>query len=1571
MPGKRRRNRSGSSGGGEVEALAPSSATVVTSSSSSSSKMLRTKKKKKIDADDAITTSDETKQTKKMKRVEFDHDEIVTYISEFVSATKSSSVVKDDDKLEKKKLDLDTVISYLIQFLQTTTTTTTTSPAANENSKDINKHKPVSAAVYITKEDVATLLLPWSVSRLMRMTSAASSASTNDAESELKHGDDEIDVLAWAALSSSLDIISSSSSSSSAADGASSSNESLLSSCFPQSTLNRLVPYAARTAFSSSQSSSDQIHHYHSNSHHETASIVYVHLVKRYKSSFDVVCKTLLCDIDSLLSKCRRENDDLILAKMTKDNADKVASERAKRERGGDFMDLDPFSRDDLHLSLLEDSNCMAEIIQSGRTNHYSPPHHQVSVVRATLEMIYTMMPNANPKRLFTILCSTEVMPRLGRLSSAVKDVDGDTLIQNILWDGLLHPVHHMDGFRTMSDMKSVPKLEIRVQDLGPEQPKEEKKEGGSSKTCFQAGLFHSVRKLVAIPTMSELVNQKDEVMKGDYDAIFAVQLLPIIVHGFFERVRQHANGSTTEADAKLQFRFWCRLMQPVLEALFSKEYKADEVLNEISQTLGLVLQYDAYLPSYSDPNEEHLAFLQSVANGMVGCINDYPTKDEALVTSFCNLTLLNHRLLHGQLSKVISYTCSRLPHKNIDARKLLYTLVKTYRELRAVGDVLMATREAFANETQYSTNTMENILLCNNVVDSLALAYQSCPSGQLKEIWNLFDGWIVESIDATSEVSFAVQMFVVFIKSIRCDKQNSQGLRSLCELSMNNSIPKLLGYGEDNKDSDSDEAYADDHDDEDVHVHMRLGLDLCGWLVELHTRSCFWIDSITVDTESSFLLTSSTNDDMNRLNVLAYLRNSAENAVKTDNFSSWKKSFLDTYWKGKGENEVDVGVSPSLRGSLQRLALHRVHQLHSMIYYCNLEESEANENDSMVESQSEVLTREAKMLVDFSFYIACSEDIGPSDNDATKEDYPLSTESFWVPIAQSLSIWSHYSEQFHSELFLIWFFTSLCFSSSRTVGQISQWEHSTSIALTRDASFYDNDTIMSPLINVGIKFALHKSKSTSTALSFIASAPVELIECSDSTMILRDILDLDILLSKSLRQSENGKDDDYKLRLTKTLCSARYMLARLLSIAVLPSGFSTSLFTRMLQHLLSSKDLDFDINYLSASSNAINECLSLCIDYYEKEDVLLQEFFTQISSNLVDDMKSSKTPSTQAFLLRGVIRKINTLNRHNSLARKNTSTSRSVFDTCAQNVLQIYESTWQIISLKISEANRSSFIELLLASELLSFLGRNAMASTEVKRSTRELFEKVLIIQNSPQQEAEMITACNYFLSIMSSTPDFLFECVGQKRVLEQVLNAISLSPIETDSQLLESSFCSLIQHTDVQGLHTATSALLNTEGIVRSSTFLIRMFHLMISSIKTQEQQKYIAGYCEQFLLISMDLLREQSSDMQRVVHNVGLFSKMMTTLLAKKELLVLSGREIAMVCSEMNPLFHRTEKIDVACDISVFVSCSSVVASLIAHYSKQLYGCPSPIFGLLLSMLTNVLHTGSKKKALEYSK
>ena len=97
----------------------------------------------------------------------------------------------------------------------------------------------------------------------------------------------------------------------------------------------------------------------------------------------------------------------------------------------------------------------------------------------------------------------------------------------------------------------------------------------------------------------------------------------------------------------------------------------------------------------------------------------------------------------------------------------------------------------------------------------------------------------------------------------------------------------------------------------------------------------------------------------------------------------------------------------------------------------------------------------------------------------------------------------------------------------------------------------------------------------------------------------------------------------------------------------------------------------------------------------------------------------------------------------------------------------------------------------------------------------------------------------------------------------------------------------------------------------------------------------------------------------------------------MISKKELLLLSGREIAVICCEMSPLLHydgATENNSIA-DIPIFNSCCSVISSLIAQYPKQLYGCPSPLFSVLLALLTHLLDTnhemGLSQKALGYAK
>lgn len=80
--------------------------------------------------------------------------------------------------------------------------------------------------------------------------------------------------------------------------------------------------------------------------------------------------------------------------------------------------------------------------------------------------------------------------------------------------------------------------------------------------------------------------------------------------------------------------------------------------------------------------------------------------------------------------------------------------------------------------------------------------------------------------------------------------------------------------------------------------------------------------------------------------------------------------------------------------------------------------------------------------------------------------------------------------------------------------------------------------------------------------------------------------------------------------------------------------------------------------------------------------------------------------------------------------------------------------------------------------------------------------------------------------------------------------------------------------------------------------------------------------------------------------------------------------------MICCEMIPILDDNGVNDAdGASASIFISCCTVVASLIAHYPKQLYGCPSPLFSVMLALLSNVLRTSGKKgisnKAHEYAK
>jgi hypothetical protein len=149
------------------------------------------------------------------------------------------------------------------------------------------------------------------------------------------------------------------------------------------------------------------------------------------------------------------------------------------------------------------------------------------------------------------------------------------------------------------------------------------------------------------------------------------------------------------------------------------------------------------------------------------------------------------------------------------------------------------------------------------------------------------------------------------------------------------------------------------------------------------------------------------------------------------------------------------------------------------------------------------------------------------------------------------------------------------------------------------------------------------------------------------------------------------------------------------------------------------------------------------------------------------------------------------------------------------------------------------------------------------------------------------------------------------------------------------------------------------------------------MIHCVKSQEEIKYLSDQSLVILLTSMSLLQDEQGhgSHDEIVSNVVLFSAIMSSLISRKDLLLLSGREITMICCEMSAMFKKQETNNTTNDVTIFKSCCSVVSSLVTNYPKQLYGCPTGLFSFLLALLDNILQSNPKNgldaKSLEYAK
>jgi len=361
--------------------------------------------------------------------------------------------------------------------------------------------------------------------------------------------------------------------------------------------------------------------------------------------------------------------------------------------------------------------------------------------------------------------------------------------------------------------------------------------------------------------------------------------------------------------------------------------------------------------------------------------------------------------------------------------------------------------------------------------------------------------------------------------------------------------------------------------------------------------------------------------------------------------------------------------------------------------------------------------------------------------------------------------------------------------------------------------------------------------------------------------------------------------------------------------------------------------------------------------------------------------------------LARAIMKKMNMLLRRNYFVTKSATSSRkSAYDLFLEIARTLRRKMWKDIVRRISFnenscCNSAPSYALLLASEMLSFWGYffhrvdNSDPLDEELRSTYKddvvkVFELVSSSYHEFSATLDDFNSLKYFLASMTACSQYLMFCIPPHAVIETIMDIMKISfLVKRDSPLLEAALCSLIKDAQLDHMEFITTHALKSS---EEPAYATKIFLLLITVVKSQEQIKHLASLSETFLAIMMGLVRSKCDTPSEEAANVALFSKAAAALISRKELLLLSGREIAMILCEMSQFLFiggRGKELDASDDFIIFKSCCSVISAMVAHYPKQLYGCPPPLFNLLLVLLTHLLNTTPKTglvpKALEYAR
>ena len=1046
-----------------------------------------------------------------------------------------------------------------------------------------------SQATTLSKLDVSKLLLPWSMRSILRRISVSFSSKTSDSR---------LVTLEWRILEMCLIVLAGANRNRADTqhDARKKKGESILPTFFSQSTLNKLVPEAARVALDPSGNISSDVEgslddrvtrKARSNSSNleqmKAATGCFNILMSLHRPTMDIACNDLLVLVDELI--------------------------RSATPGYGMLSDVE--LEHDFHIG----------------------------IVSSTVELIWRLMRAgaANPKKMFGLLASPGVFSSLARFyairisqGSPVANDNRNTkdLVKKVVWSGLFHPSHHIGGFRSMNINCQIISSEIeRSPTKKPKEGVDEPDDGNvvsrknRKKYCYQEELFS---------TLDELIESYSRTGKRERcDIMSMATFVPVIIEGFIyqtkiwqedslrEKGNMRSNDRVSSAIVFLQFRFWSSILEPFLKRLPAAGAPDTifglAVVRTIHDSLVLLRKHDLYLPSYDDPGQAHFRCLNSISDILISraeIIGSHSSTGFAdkegigIIQAFASLLDINHHLLHDKLPNVFICIGRCLTDKPAQyfsgednscdlpqlSSNLVCSMVGIYgrlRQLQHFFSTLLSsvTISSDPNSHEIIPRIMQNNSVCNAIVR----AVKTCPQGQVKPIWIMFNQYISscgqkDPKKYLDSLKFVVDSFIIFMRSLRVENFHAQEIKDLCENAMDTSVRSLLqltvtAEGQDYSSLSSKSL-------ESIPTNAIHGIILSGWLVDLHTRCTFWLDLTFDDIAGCSLLTRKSEESSST--ILDFLLGVARSDL------------------GNELDKVDRSCT-SLIGALQHLSCHRIEQLHSLIYENERLERISSELDEELGSIKILeLTSEAELLVDFSARAALY-----LEKEVSVEAINIGSAG-WFALARTLSLWLPYSEIYHVDAFLRWIletFSSLNddipveLSNSAALARQGR-DRELCLSLMSDASFFENTMIAERLVSVSLEIAvdlmgsaLGVENGVERSKSSIKSSRYQCLASLFATGSSRQPLSSQLLENIDLGNREHGL---LQIRCERNDASQATNLLRLLnglpsdlfSSSLCPSDLDKILRLDLLAHALISVEPEEALQFASACKIAMARSL-------------------------------------------------------------------------------------------------------------------------------------------------------------------------------------------------------------------------------------------------------------------------------------------------------------------------------------------------------------------------------------------